>query len=138
VNPKTGGEIVFSSGRSGPEQIYRMNMDGADVERLTDGSGEAANASWHPGGQIIAYAWTRGFAAGAWNIFTMDVASRKYVQLTHGEGKNEHPSWAPDGVHLVFASTRGGRSQIYTMLANGTQVQPLTTQGRNERPVWGK
>jgi TolB protein len=138
VNPKTGGEIVFSSGRSGPEQIYRMNMDGADVERLTDGTGEAANASWHPGGQIIAYAWTRGYAAGAWNIFSMDVASRKYVQLTHGEGKNEHPSWAPDGVHIVFSSTRSGRPQIYTMLANGTQVQPLTTQGRNERPTWGK
>jgi TolB protein len=138
VNPKTGGEVVFSSGRSGPEQIYRMNIDGADVERLTDGTGEAANPSWHPGGQIIAYAWTRGYAAGAWNIFTMDVASRKYVQLTHGEGKNEHPSWAPDGVHIVFASTRSGRPQIYTMLANGTQVQPLTTQGRNERPVWGK
>jgi len=138
VNPKTGGEVVFSSGRSGPEQIYRMNIDGADVERLSDGTGEAANPSWHPGGQIIAYAWTRGYATGAWNIFAMDVASKKYTQLTHGEGKNEHPSWAPDGVHLVFASTRSGRPQIYTMLADGTQVQPLTTQGRNERPVWGK
>jgi TolB protein len=138
VNPKTGSEIVFASGRSGPEQIYRMNMEGADVERLSDGTGEAANPSWHPGGQIIAYAWTRGYAAGAWNIFTMDVASRRYIQLTHGEGKNEHPSWAPDGVHLVFASTRGGRYQIYSMLADGTQVQQLTTQGANERPTWGK
>ena len=88
---------------------------------------------------MIAFAWTRGFAAGAWNIFIMDVASHRVLtQLTHGEGKNEHPSWAPDGKHLVFASTRGGRSQIYSMLADGTQVQPLTTQGHNERPVWGK
>lgn len=138
INPKTGSEIVFSSGRSGPEQIYKMNMDGADVERLSDGTGEAGNASWHPDGQIIAYAWTRGFSAGAWNIFTMDVASKRYNQLTHGEGKNEHPSWAPDGVHLVFASNRNGRDQIYTMLASGTQVQQLTTQGTNERPFWGK
>jgi TolB protein len=140
VNPKTGNEVVFSSGRSGPEQVYRMNIDGADLERLTDGTGEAANASWHPDGQLIAFAWTRGFAAGAWNIFIMDVASRQVkVQLTHGEGKNEHPSWAPDGKHLVFASTRGGRHyQIYSMLADGTQVQQLTTQGSNDRPVWGK
>ena len=35
VNPKTGNDIVFSSGRSGPQQVYRMNMDGSDVERLT-------------------------------------------------------------------------------------------------------
>jgi len=140
VNPKTGTDIVFTSGRSGPQQVYRMNMDGADVERLTDGTGDAGNPSWHPDGQKLAFAWTRGYAIGGWNIFIMDVASRSYLQLTHAEGKNEHPSWAPDGVHLVFASTRGGgsRYQIYTMLADGTQVQPLTTQGSNERPFWGK
>jgi TolB protein len=139
VNPKTGSDMVFSSGRSGPEQVYRMNMDGADLERLSDGTGEAGNPSWHPDGQLIAFAWTRGFSAGAWNIFIMDVASHKVlIQLTHGEGKNEHPSWAPDGQHLVFQSTRGGRTQIYSMLADGTQVQQLTTQGINDRPVWGK
>jgi TolB protein len=139
INPKTGSEVLFSSGRSGPEQIYKMNMDGGDVERLTDGSGEAGNGTWHPDGQIIAYAWTRGFSAGAWNIFVMDVASKKFNQLTHGEGKNEQPSWAPDGVHLAFASTRNGKYQIYTMLADGSQpAQLLTTQGTNDRPFWGK
>jgi len=88
----------------------------------------------------LAFAWTRGYAIGGWNIFIMDVASRSYLQLTHAEGKNEHPSWAPDGRHLAFSSTRGGgsRYQVYTMLADGTQVQALTTQGSNERPFWGK
>jgi TolB protein len=138
VNPKTGGEILFVSGRSGPQQIYKMNIDGADVERVTDGTGEAANPSWHPNGQVMAFSWTRGYSAGAWNVFWMDIASRKTVQLTHGEGKNENPTWAPDGAHLVFGSTRTGRSQIYTMLADGTQVAQLTTQGTNTRPVWGK
>ena len=138
INPKTGNEIVFVSGRSGPQQIYRMNMDGSDVERLTPGEGEASNPSWHPGGQIVAYAWTRGFAAGDFNIFTMDVASRAYTQLTHSEGRNENPSWAPDGAHLVFMSTRSGTHQIWTMLADGTQARQLTTQGSNETPVWGQ
>jgi TolB protein len=140
VNPKTGYDIVFVSGRSGPQQIYRMNMDGGDIERLTDGTGEASNPAWHPNGQVIAFAWTKGFAAGAWNIFTMDVASHKVMtQLTQpGQGRNENPSWSPDGTRIVFASTRSGRSQIYSMLADGTQVQQLTTQGRNERPAWSK
>jgi TolB protein len=137
VNPKNGNDIVFVSGRSGPQQIYRMNMDGADIERLTPGEGEASNPSWHSGGQILAYAWTRGYATGNFNIFTMDVATRKYTQLTHSEGKNENPSWAPDGVHLVFMSTRGGSTQIWTMLADGTQPRQLTTQGTNLAPVWG-
>ncbi|MBZ5724813.1 MAG: TolB family protein [Acidobacteriia bacterium] len=137
VNPKTGAEIVFVSGRSGPQQIYKMNMDGADVERLSDGTGEASNPSWHPDGQILAFAWTRGYATGAFNIFVMDVASRQYTQLSH-EGRNENPSWAPDGRHLAFMSTRAGGHQIWTMLANGTQLQQLTTQGNNDSPAWGR
>ena len=138
VNPKTGAEIAFVSGRSGPQQVYRMNMDGAVVERLTPGEGEASNPSWHPGGQILAYAWTRGYATGNFNIFTMDVATRKYIQLTHSEGRNENPSWGPDGVHLAFQSNRGGSYQIWTMLADGTGVRQLTTQGQNYSTIWGK
>jgi TolB protein len=140
VNPKTGNDIVFTSGRSGPQQIYRMNMDGADVERLTPGNGEASNPAWHPSGQKIAFAWTQGYATGAFNIFVMDTVSKQYIQLTHGEGKNENPGWSPDpgGTHLVFASTRTGRSQIYTMPADGNRVKALTSAGENTTPVWGK
>lgn len=138
VNPKTGNEVVFVSDRSGMPQIYRMNLEGADVQRLTTGEGEATNPAWHPDGQFIAFAWTRGFAPGNYNVFVMDVATRQYNQLTHGAGRNENPSWAPDGRHIVFASNRSGSSQIWTMLADGTQLRQLTTQGRNTQPVWGK
>ena len=138
VNPKTGAEIAFSSGRSGPEQIYRMSIDGTDAERLTDGTGEASNPSWHPTGEFLAYAWTRGYMAGAFNIFVMNVATRAYQQLTHDAGKNENPSWAPDGKHIVFMSDRTGRPQIWSMLADGSQQQQLTREGSNLRPVWGK
>jgi len=138
VNPKTGAEIAFSSGRSGPEQIYKMNADGTDVERLSDGTGEASNPSWHPEGQFLAYAWTRGYMTGGFNIFVMNVATRNYIQLTHSEGKNENPSWAPDGKHIVFMSDRTGRSQIWSMLADGTNQVQLTREGTNLHPVWGK
>ena len=122
------------------EQIYRMNAEGVGIERVTNGEGEASNPSWHPDGQHIAFAWTRGYQAGNFNIFVMDVgAPQQYQQLTHSEGneRNENPVWAPDGAHIVFASTRSGRSQIYSMLADGSQVKQLTTQGINKYPVWG-
>jgi len=138
VNPKTGSEIVFVTGRSGPQQIYRMNMEGADVERLTSGEGQASNPAWHPDAQHIAFAWTRGYAPGNFNLFVMDVGTRTYNQLTYGAGRNENPSWAPDGRHLVFSSNRSGSEQIWTMLADGTQLHQLTTQGQNTMPVWGK
>jgi TolB protein len=139
VSPKEGGGIVFVSGRSGPQQIYRMNMDGTEMERLTPGNGEASNPSWNPNGQNIAFAWTQGYATGNFNIFTMGVTpGSAYQQLTQNAGRNENPSWAPDGVHLAFASTRTGRKQIWSMLANGTQAQQLTSVGENMNPVWGK
>jgi TolB protein len=134
-----GNQIVFVSGRSGPQQIYRMNMDGAEIERLTPGNGEASNPSWDPKGTQIAFAWTQGYATGNFNIFTMQATpGSTYTQLTHGQGKNENPSWAPDGVHLAFSSTRSGRKQIWSMLADGSQAQQLTSAGDNMNPVWGK
>ncbi|MBM3738492.1 MAG: hypothetical protein FJW39_22150 [Acidobacteria bacterium] len=139
VNPKTGNEIIFTSGRSGPPQIYKMNMDGADVVRLTSGAGEAVNPAWHPQGQLIAFSWTGGPDPGSRNIFVMDVATRTLSQpLTSNMGRCENPSFSPDGRHIVFQSTRTGRTQIWSMLANGTGFRQLTTQGSNEEPVWSK
>jgi TolB protein len=137
-NPKNPRELVFVSGRGGPPQIYKMNVDGTDVVRLTSGEGDAVNPAWHPEGQFIAFSWTRGFAPGNYNLFIMDVATKEITQLTHGAGRNENPSWAPDGRHLVFSSNRSGSTQIWTMLADGKQTRQLTTQGRNENPVWSK
>ncbi len=136
VNPKNPAQLLFVSGPGG-QQIYQMNSDGVGVQKVTNGEGEAGNPAWHPDGQHIAFSWTRGYSKGDWNIFVMDAGSKQFVQLTHSEGKNENPVWAPDGRHIVFASTRSGTSQIYTMLADGTQVKQLTSQGVNKSPVWG-
>jgi TolB protein len=138
INPKTGSDLLFISGRSGHQQLWRMNVDGGDIEMLTSGEGDVSNPSWNPNGQIIAFAWTRGYEIGGFNIFVMDIANRKPVQLTHGNGRNENPTWAPDGLHLAFSSKRGRSTQIYTMLADGTKEQQLTTQGNNLQPVWAK
>jgi TolB protein len=136
VNPKTGTDMLFISGRGGRQQLWHMNLDGTDMQQFTTGEGDVANPAWSPSGQQIAFAWTRGYEPGNFNIFVMDVAERKPVQLTKDSGRNENPWWAPDGVHLVFTSKRGNSTQIYTMLSDGTNVQQLTTQGNNIQPVW--
>jgi TolB protein len=138
VNPKTGNDLLFISGRSGHQQLWRMNLDGTDREMLTTGVGDVANPSWSPDGHHIAFCWTRGYEPGNFNIFIMDIADKVPIQLTTNSGRNENPWWAPDGVHLVFSSMRGRVTQIYSMLADGTSVRQLTTQGNNIQPVWAK
>jgi TolB protein len=138
VNPKNKRDVLFISGRSGIEQLWKMSIDGGDVERVTNGEGYVANPSWAPNGQNIAFAWTKGFEPGAYNIFVMNPATKEMGQLTSNSGKNESPFWAPDGAHLVYQNTptHGRTAQIYTMLADGSHQQKLTTQGDNTQPVW--
>jgi TolB protein len=136
INPKTGTQLVDVSGRGGMPQIYRMNMEGADEARLSAGTGEATNPAWSPDGVHLAFAWTKGFEPGNYNIFVMDAVSQQTVQLTAGDGRNENPTWAPDGTHLAYASKRGRESQIWVMNLDGTSKHRLTNSGSNEKPVW--
>jgi TolB protein len=113
-----------------------MDLDGANVRKLSPGGGDAVQPAWDPQGQNIAFSWTRGFEPGNYNIFLMNVATQELVQLTYGAGRNEHPYFSPSGTHIVFSSNRSGGTQIWTMRADGTQLRKLTSQGQNEGPMW--
>ncbi|MEP6961478.1 MAG: DUF5050 domain-containing protein [Acidobacteriota bacterium] len=137
VNPKNPQEVIFISDRTGHTQLYRMNADGGGVEMISNGQGEVHNPAWSPDGTKIAFQWNKGFVAGDFNIFIQDLANKTLVQLTHESGTNENPSWAPDGIHLVYSNQKGRSTQIYSILANGTRVKQLTSQGStNKQPVW--
>jgi TolB protein len=137
-NPRTNAQLAWVSGRTGLPQIYTMDLDGGNVQRITDG-GYAVSPSWSPNGQLLAYSWNRNYGPGdpgGVDIHVIDIASKQYLQLTHESGSNDYPSWAPDGRHLVFERTIGGKTQIWTMLADGTQQHQLTTTGNNFMPNW--
>lgn len=136
-NPKTNSQIAWVSGRTGLPQIYIMDSDGANVQRMTDG-GYATSPSWSPNGQYLAFAWNRKYGPGApggQDIYIMDIASKRWTQLTHDAGRNDFPSWSPDSRHIVFQREDGG-TQIWTMLSDGTEQHPLTHSGSNSMPNW--
>ncbi len=137
-NPRTGAQIAWVSGRTGLPQIYTMDIDGSNVQRITDG-GYAVSPSWSPNGQLLAFSWNRKYGPGdpgGDDIHVIDLASKDYLQITHESGSNDFPSWAPDGRHIVFQRTIGSHTEIWTMLADGTQQRQLTSTGNNSMPNW--
>jgi TolB protein len=137
-NRKTGSEIAWVSGRTGLPQIYTMGIDGTNVQQLTD-QGYAVSPTWSPNGQFLVFSWMRHYgpgAPGSQDIYIMDVASKQWAQLTHDGGRNDFPAWSPDGRHIVFQSNRSGSLQIWSMLADGSNPQQLTSSGTNSEPDW--
>lgn len=137
-NPKTGAQIAFVSNRGGLPAVYVMEADGTNQTSVTTG-GYAVSPSWSPNGQVLAFAWVRsggGENSGALDIYIYDLTAQKYVQLTHNEEHNDCPSWAPDGRHLVFQSGTPERTQLFTVLADGSNPAQLTTAGSNQMPNW--
>jgi TolB protein len=134
-NPKTGQSVAFVSDRTGVPQLFMMNPDGTNSQKLDlPDMGYVIDPAWSPNGALLAFSWRR--PSGNYDIYVMDVASRRILELTRDMGRNERPSWAPDGRHIVFESTRAGSRQIWTMLADGSQPHQLTTNGHNESPNW--
>jgi TolB protein len=137
-NPRTNAQLAWVSGRTGLPQIYIMDQDGANIQRMTD-SGYAISPSWAPNGQLLTFSWNRKYGPGdpgGQDIYVMDIASKRWLQVTHESGSNDFPSWAPDGRHIVFERTIGKQTEIWSMLADGTEQHQLTHSGKNFMPNW--
>lgn len=48
------------------------------------------------------------------------------VRLTSNNALDKAPTWSPDGTHIAFWSNRDGKSEIYVMDSDGSNVKRLT------------
>ena len=131
-----GQQLIFQSERD-PEnpffQIFRLNLDTGDVNRVSPGHGKTTCAWIHPDGKRVLFASTHDDPAAvvkqkeelerrasgnerrySWDydehyeLYEYDPATGSYQNLTQAEGYDAEGSYSPDGQLIAFASNRFG------------------------------
>ncbi|MBZ0285771.1 MAG: S8 family serine peptidase [Anaerolineae bacterium] len=124
-------QIAFVSNRQGNEDIFIMsvNGEGERAGRLTDSAARDWDPAWSPDGAQIIFNSDRD---GRDTLYIMNADGRDERPLFSGETFNDYEaSFSPDGSQIVFVSDRGGIGRdIYTANVDGTNIQPITTDGR--------
>ncbi len=140
-----GSKIVFNSDRSGSRQLYVMNADGSNVERISFGGGVYAAPSWSPRGDYIAFTKitsSEGFTIGVIKPHALNEENNERI-ITSGY-LVEGACWGPNGRIIMF--TKGwppkgpiaGRSRIYSIDLTGYNEREMLTPEDASDPEWSK
>ena len=116
--------------------LFRADLDGSHLVRLTDTPGYDAEGSYSPDGKQIVFT---SFRDGDAEIYIMDADGKNPQRITHIKGYDGGPFFAPDGKRLVYRSDRKGNDllQVFVNNTQGTAERALTDdQQVNWGPYW--
>jgi len=137
-----GSQIIFDSQTEGNGiDIYLMNKDGSNQRPIVTSSANDLVPDWSPDGTKIAFVLSKD---GNSNIFILDLQTMITTRLTNDSLGGFAPKWSPNGQKISFISNssknkRDGRSQVFIMNADGTNIEQLTpynTDHFEDSPVW--
>jgi serine/threonine protein kinase len=115
--------IAFVSDRSGIPQIYMMDLDGKNLQQLTDEPEGACQPDWSPDGSQLLFTSPCASINGSFvnvSIFRINADGSGRTSLTKVPGGDYDPAWSPDGKNILVTSLAdNGRQHIYLMDANG-------------------
>ncbi len=150
VTPPGGGmgEIAFSSNRSGPMQVWLMDVATKKAHPITNMKDGACQPTWAPDGLKLAFispcAGRLDTYQGA-NIYTIDVDAEgnpdktSVKQITSNLEGDFDPAWSPDGSRIAYTSLRNGVAAIYMINLDEKDSQPrvlFQSQYSAKQPAW--
>jgi Tol biopolymer transport system component len=94
-----GRWLVFDSDRTGIQQLYRVPLQGGEVEQLTNAEEPSMAPSISRDNREIAY---HTFRNGTRQLFVMPAEGGTPLQVTHDSAQNRIALWVPDGRSLTF------------------------------------
>jgi len=97
-----GTRISFVSSRGGNFDLYVMNADGTNVQRITDHPANDFDPIWMPDGQSLVFSSERDSRSDLYRVWLKD---RRVDRLTHHfVGRAIMPNVSPDGKLVAFAA----------------------------------
>jgi Tol biopolymer transport system component len=113
--------------------IFRGDLDGKNLVRLTDAKGYDAEGSYSPDGKQIIFT---SFRDGDAEIYIMDADGKNARRITRVPGYDGGPFFSPDGKRIIYRSDRKGNDLLQVFINNteGTAERALTN---NEFVNWG-
>jgi Tol biopolymer transport system component/DNA-binding winged helix-turn-helix (wHTH) protein len=126
---QNGSDIVFSSMRGGPLNLWRVSATGGPPRPVAGVSALAYHSTIPRKGNLLAFEHA-SLSSGIWQIRLNDKGHSQGppVRLITSRGMiNWRPSFSPDGKKVIFESDRLGYSDIWYCDRDGSNCTQLTS-----------
>jgi len=119
----------------GGKDLYLVDYDGRNLQRITRDKTVAVSPDWSPDGKHIYYTSTH---KGDPHLYRVDLRKRQRVPVATYPGLNYAAAVSPDGRRLAVVLSCTGTPDIYTMDTAGKNLVRLTKSiGKlSTCPVW--
>ncbi len=128
-----GNWIAFVAGRTEESHIYKIDINGKNLQRLTNLGKHIRNPTWSPDGKSIA------FGVIGSGIYVMDADGKNSRQIKIQVNIIAFifdPAWSPDGKQIACVLVNNGQD-IYIMDTDGQNARRVSPLGTwSIQPAW--